>query len=59
MPPREEKFPMEHVEEAKSARRLEETTPEADHCPDCAAARKTSGDPTDLCRTHLAKILGV
>jgi hypothetical protein len=57
--PREEKFPMEHVEEAKSALRLEETTPEADQCADCAAARKASGDATDLCRVHLAKILGV
>jgi hypothetical protein len=54
-----EKFPNEHVEELKSAARLEETLPETDQCPDCAAARKKSGDPTDLCAAHLKRIYGI
>lgn len=28
-------------------------------CPDCEAARKASGDPTDLCPRHLAEAMGL
>ncbi len=57
--PREEKFPNEYVEELKSAARLEETLPETEQCDSCAAARKKSGDPTDLCAAHLQRIYGI
>ena len=57
--PKEEKFPNEKVEELKSLARLDETLPDAEQCAECAAARKKSGDPTDLCAAHLKKIYGV
>jgi hypothetical protein len=56
---KEEKFPNQYAEELKSAARLEETLPETDACADCAAARKKSGDPTDLCAEHLKRIYGI
>jgi len=28
-------------------------------CPDCAAARHGSGDPSDLCPKHLAEAMGL
>jgi hypothetical protein len=49
----------ERIEDAKQALRLEETMPEADRCPECAEARRQSGDPTDLCPPHLARVLGL
>jgi hypothetical protein len=57
--PKEPKFPNEHVEELKSAARLEETLPETESCADCAEARQKSGDPTDLCAAHLKRIYGI
>jgi hypothetical protein len=59
MAPKDEKFPMEEVERQKQLLRVEEQFPEADSCPECAEARKASGDPTDLCRAHLQKMMGV
>ncbi len=55
----QEKFPQEEVEKLKVLARVEETFPDADACADCAEARKKSGDPTDLCRTHLKQIYGI
>jgi hypothetical protein len=55
----DEKFPNEDVEKLKSLARLEETSPDADACAACAAARRASGDPTDLCAEHLRRVLGV
>ncbi len=56
---RDEKFPQESIEEAKSALRLEETMPEADACLACREARAQSGDVTNLCKEHLRRIYGV
>ncbi len=47
------------IERAKSLLRVEETFPDADQCPACAAARQKSGDPTFLCDEHLRRIYGV
>jgi hypothetical protein len=55
----DDKFPNEEVEKLKALARVEETFPEADACPACAAVRKNSGDPTDLCPEHLRRIYGV
>jgi hypothetical protein len=55
----DEKFPQEEVEKLKSLARLEETLPDAEQCEACRAARAASGDPTDLCRGHLARVYGV
>ncbi len=55
----EEKFPNEEVEKLKVLARVEETFPDADDCPACKEARRASGDPTDLCRAHLARVYGV
>jgi hypothetical protein len=57
--PKKEKFPNEEVEKLKSLARLEDTLPEADQCPACAEARRTTGDPTYLCEAHLRKIYGL
>ena len=55
----EEKFPREEVEKLKLAARLEETLPDTDACPACAASRAASRDPTDLCKAHLTRIYGL
>ena len=55
----EEKFPNEEVEKLKVLARVEETFPDADDCAACKDARAKSGDPTDLCREHLARVYGV
>ena len=44
----------ERVEQARLGLRADEVLPEADRCPACAEARRDSGDPTFLCREHLA-----
>jgi hypothetical protein len=55
----DEKFPMEEVERLKQLARVEEQFPDADACAGCAEARRTSGDPTDLCKEHLKRMYGV
>ncbi len=55
----DEKFPLEEVERCKQLARVEEQFPDADACPACADARKTSGDPTDLCKEHLRRMYGI
>lgn len=47
------------VERQKSLLRVEETLPQADACPDCQAARASTGDATYLCEVHLRRIYGV
>jgi hypothetical protein len=54
-----EKFPGETVESLKAKARIEETFPDADACPRCAAKRSETADPTWLCDDHLARIYGV
>jgi hypothetical protein len=49
----------ERVEEARLKLRAERVLPEADACPDCAQARVEAGDPTFLCRAHLAALAGL
>lgn len=55
---RRPKFPGEYVEDLKVQARIEETFPDADQCPECAAQRTATGDPTDLCAQHLERIYG-
>ena len=47
------------IERAKSLLRVEETFPDADHCPACQAARARTGDATFLCDEHLRRIYGI
>jgi hypothetical protein len=56
---RDEKFPNEEVEKLKALARVEDTFPEADACPECARARRESGDPTFLCEEHLRRVYGL
>ena len=44
---------------ALQAARIDAAEADAATCPDCAAARAASGDPTDLCPRHLARALGL
>jgi hypothetical protein len=54
-----EKFPGEAVEQGKVKLREEEVYAEAERCPDCAVARRESGDDTALCEKHLRKMMGL
>jgi hypothetical protein len=59
MCPRDEKFPDERIEQAKSNARLDDALAEAEECAACRRARDESRDPTALCDEHLRRVYGL
>jgi len=51
--------PAAGAREALRQVRVEQAEDAAKACPDCAAARRASGDPSDLCPKHLAEAMGL
>lgn len=51
--------PTDRAVEALRQARVASAAAQASTCPDCDAARKASGDPTDLCPRHLAAAMGL